>query len=131
MLFSFLVLLEKQVVLEADRNNVGILLCTVKATELFSVSLVIDGKEIGMFYYNNDSNFQNSSTVDLFAPVFSLVSSDEVRVSLNVSLENMNSTLCSTVVQFTCSVTNKHGFVEDGGELHIAGKNNTRYTNTR
>lgn len=118
-------------VLEANRNNVRILLCTVKATEWFSVSLVIDGKEIGIFY--NDSSFENSSTVDLFAPVFNLVSFDEVTVSLNVSLENMNSTLCSTEVEFTCYVTNKPGsrLDDNGGKIYIAGKNNIRYTNTR
>lgn len=32
-LFSFLVLFKELVVLEPDRNNVGILLCTVKAIE--------------------------------------------------------------------------------------------------
>lgn len=129
-LFSFLVLFKELVVLEPDRNNVGILLCTVKATEWFSVSLVIDGKEIGIIFYN-DSSFQNSSTVDLFVPVFSLVSSDEVRVSLNASLENMNLTLCSTLLQFTCFVTSKHGSGNNGGQIQIAGKNNTRYTDAR
>lgn len=112
-------------VLEADRNNVGILLCTVKANEWLSVSLAIDSKIIGIIYKN--LSVLNPNTIDLFAPVFSPVSSDNVRVSVNASLENISLSLCSTLKNFTCFVTHKYtGRVfQNGSELYISGKNNT------
>lgn len=125
-LFYFLVLPEQEVVLEADRNNVGILLCTVKATEWLSVSLAIESKIIGIIYKN--LSVLNPNTIDLFAPVFSPVSSDNVRVSVNASLEDISLSLCSTLKNFTCFVTHKYTdqVFQNGSELNIAGKNNTK-----
>lgn len=121
-LFSFLVLFKELVVLEPDRNNVGILLCTVKATEWLSVSLAIDSKIIGIIYKN--LSVLNPNTIDLFAPVFSLVSSDNVRVSVNASFENISLSLCSTEKIFTCFVTHKYTdrVFQNGSKLNIAGK---------
>lgn len=114
----------KRVILEAGRNHVGILVCTVKAAEWLSVALKIGNETtqetIGMFH--RDSNVQNLTIVNLFAPVFNQEDSDEVTVSLNVSLENMDLSLCSTDKHFTCSVTSKYGSVENGGILDIDGK---------
>lgn len=124
-LFSFLVLFKELVVLEPDRNNVGILLCTVKANEWLSVSLAIDSKIIGIIYKN--LSVLNPNTIDLFAPVFSPVSSDNVRVSVNASFENISLSLCSTLKNFTCFVTHKYTdqVFQNGSELYISGKNNT------
>lgn len=124
-LFSFLVLFKELVVLEPDRNNVGILLCTVKANEWLSVSLAIDSKIIGTIYKN--LSVLNPNTIDLFAPVFSPVSSDNVRVSVNASFENISLSLCSTLKNFTCFVTHKYTdqVFQNGSELYISGKNNT------
>lgn len=114
----------KRVILEAGRNHVGILVCTVKAAEWLSVALKIGNETteetIGMFY--RDSSVQNLTTVNLFAPVFNQEDSDEVTASLNVSLENMDLSLCSTDKHFTCSVTSKYGSTENGGILEIDGK---------
>lgn len=118
---------EQDVILEAGRNHVGILVCTVKAIEWLSVALKIgnetNGKIIGIIY--NNSTVENPNTVDLFAPVFNRVASDVVTVSLNITLENINPSLCSTKEEFSCSVTNKYGSDQNGSILLIAGKNNS------
>lgn len=123
----FLVIYEQNVILEAGRNQTGILVCTVKAIEWLSVTLRIgnktNGKIIGIF--DNNLTIENPNTVDLFTPVFNRVASDEVTVSLNTALENINRSLCSTKEEFSCSVTSKYGSDQNGSMIFITGKKNT------
>lgn len=118
---------EQNVILEAGRNQTGILVCTVKAIEWLSVTLRIGNKTnekiIGTF--DNNLTIENPNTVDLFTPVFNRVASDEVTVSLNTALENINRSLCSTKEEFSCSVTSKYGSDQNGSMIFITGKKNT------
>lgn len=68
----------------------------------------INGKIIGIF--DNNLIIENLNIVDLFILVFNWVVLDEVIVSLNIVLENINRSLCFMKEEFSCFVISKYGF---------------------
>ena len=103
-------------------NHEGILLCSVSNGSWSAIELILDQQTIGIF--NKNSTIQYPASIDLFVPMFDLEPNGGVTVKIKASLENTNTSLCSTNKVFACNV-NVPGIVipvSDVGFLEITGK---------
>ena len=106
-------------------NHEGVLLCSVSNVSWSSIELILDQQPIGIFYKN--STIQNPASIDRFVPMFNEESNGKVTVKIKASLENINTSLCSTNKEFACNV-NVPGIVipvSDVGVMEITGKHSS------